>query len=65
VLYGIGTMIGPAHASPAMKRFGQSALFTITASSHLVMADHAVYRTMRDGESRACQSQSKWACANM
>ncbi len=47
MLYGIGTMIGPALASLAMERFGPSALFTITASAHLALAGHAIYRTMR------------------
>jgi MFS family permease len=47
MLYGIGTMVGPAVASVAMERLGPSALFTVTATAHLVMAAHAIYRTRR------------------
>jgi len=47
LLYGIGTMFGPASASIAMAQFGPAGLFSVTASAHFIMAGHAIYRTMR------------------
>lgn len=45
--YGVGTMFGPLAASAAMNVLGPPALFTVTASAHLIVAGYAVYRTTR------------------
>jgi len=47
LLYGTGTMIGPAAASFAIEALGPAGLFIVTASAHFAMAVHAIYRTMR------------------
>ena len=45
MLYGVGTMIGPAAASLAIENFGPAGLFMVTATAHFIMAAYAVYRT--------------------
>ncbi len=47
LLYGAGTMFGPLAAGAAMTKIGPEALFLVTATSHVVIAGYALYRTTR------------------
>ena len=47
LLYGAGTMIGPAAASVVMTLIGPEALFLVTFVSHALIAGAAIYRTYR------------------
>jgi MFS family permease len=45
LLYGFGTIVGPLAAGAAMTEIGPEALFAVTASGHVLIAAHAIYRT--------------------
>jgi MFS family permease len=47
LLYGAGTMFGPLAAGVAMTELGPAALFLVTATGHMLIATHALYRTTR------------------
>lgn len=47
LLYGFGTMIGPLVAAAAMEQLWPSALFAVTALSHICIAIYVLFRSRR------------------
>lgn len=47
LLYGFGTMIGPLVAAAAMEQLWPSALFAVTAVSHICIAIYVLFRSRR------------------